>query len=139
MTGTIAETAQSEPAPRRPRATRALLVTVLGIHAAAAVGQPFLAGAYLSGNVDAIDVHSVSGFMLSLVCLVQLVVAVLFWRPGGGPLWPVWATAVLFLAESVQIGMGFVRALAVHVPLGVAIVGAAVAMFWWSLVWRPAR
>lgn len=145
MTGTIPETAPpaSEPDPdpdrrNKPRVTRVLLIVVLGIHALAAAGQPFLAGAYLSGDVDAIDVHSVSGSMLVLVSLVQFVIAVLFWRPGRGPLWPALATAALFFAEIMQVAVGYVRVLAVHVPLGVAIVGAAVAMFWWSLVWRPA-
>lgn len=133
MTGTI-----PQAAPTTPTRTWMLLVIVLGLHAVSAAAQPMLAGAYLSGSVDAIDLHSIAGSSLVLVSLVQGVLAVLFWRRGGGPGWPALATVALLLAESVQLAMGYVRILAVHVPLGVAIVGTAVAMFWWSLLWRPA-
>jgi hypothetical protein len=124
---------------RRPRVTRALLIAVLGVHAAAAAAQPFLAGAYLSGQFDAIEIHGINGSLLAGWSILQIVVAVLFWRPGHGPGWPALATLVLFLAEGAQTGTGYTGQLGIHVPVGVAIVGGTVAMFIWSLVWRPKR
>jgi hypothetical protein len=45
------------------------------------------------------------------------------------------ATVLVFLAEGFQIGMGHSRQLDLHVPLGVAIVVAAVLLAAW--VWTP--
>jgi hypothetical protein len=42
---------------------------------------------------------------------------------------------LVFLAEGFQIGMGYSRQLHLHVPLGVAIVVAAVLLAAW--VWTP--
>lgn len=122
---------------RRPRVTRLLLILVLFVHAVLAAAQPVLAGFYLDGEFDAIGVHGIIGSTLSGWVMVQLVVAVLFWRPGHGPWWPAVATVALLFLEGVQVGMGYLGELAVHIPLGVAIVGGTVAMFVWSLVWRP--
>lgn len=132
-----ATAAPDEQRWRRPRVTRVLLILVLFVHAALAVAQPLLAGMYLNGEFDAIGVHGIVGSALSGWVMVQLLVAVLFWRPGRGPWWPALATAALLFLEGLQLGMGYSGQLAVHIPLGVAIVGGTVAMFVWSLVWRP--
>ena len=110
---------------------------VLLLHTAAVVAQPLLAGRYLSGDVDAMGAHSLNGTMLPLLSMLQIVAAVLFWRPGRGPFWPIPASVALFVAEGVQIGMGYSRTLGVHIPLGVAIVTTTVGLFVWSLAWRP--
>lgn len=124
--------------PGGPRSTRWLLVVVVLLHAAAAVAQPLLAGRYFSGDVDSMSTHSLNGtILLPTLCLVQFVAAVLFWRPGRGPGWPILVTVVLFLAEGLQIGMGYSRTLDVHIPLGVGIVSTCIGMAVWSLVWRP--
>ena len=70
--------------------------------------------------------------------MIQFAAAVLFWRPGRGPGWPALATAALFFAEGMQIGMGYTRVLAIHVPLGVAIVASLLALSVWVVRWRPA-
>lgn len=134
-----ATTAPAPPnrAERRPKVTRVLLIFVLFVHAVVAVAQPVSAGVYLNGEFDAIGIHGILGSALSAWVMVQLAVALLFWRPGHGPWWPAAATAVLFLLEGLQVGMGYTGQLAIHIPLGVAIVGGTVAMFVWSLVWRP--
>jgi hypothetical protein len=56
--------------------------------------------------------------------------------PGGGRPWPLAALLTLWWAAAIQLGMGYARVLAVHVPLGVTVVGAAVALAVWS--WTPA-
>jgi hypothetical protein len=45
------------------------------------------------------------------------------WRTGRGPGWLVLAGVVLLLAVVVQAGAGYNHQLALHVPLGVAILG----------------
>jgi len=123
--------------PGRPRATRWVLLAVIVVHTIVAAAQPVLAGSYFEGNVDAITTHGSIGSLLPLLSMIQFGAAVLFWRPGHGPWWPVVATAGVFLAEGLQIGLGFSRALAIHIPLGVAIVSALVVLSIWALRWRP--
>lgn len=120
-----------------PKLIRTFFSGVLGVHALLAVAQPFLAGMFLSGLVDAIQVHRVIGTSLPVFGLLQIVAAVLLWRPGRGPLWPLQISAVVFFAEGVQVVLGYAGALSMHLPLGVAIVGGTVAMFIWSVAWRP--
>lgn len=138
MTSSYSPAEATVGSQRWPRATRALLIVVLFVHAGFAAAQPFFAGAFLSGSVDAIAVHSIIGNTLPGWCILQIPVTALFWWPGRGPWWPLLATVVLFVAESVQLGTGYAGALAAHIPLGVAIVATTVVMFVWSLVWRPA-
>jgi len=127
------------PRPRlRTRATWWALAVVLGIHTVQVVGQPIFAGSLLAGNADAITFHEVGGELVHLTCFVQVVVTILFWRPGRGPGWPALATLGLVVAEGAQIGFGEQHVLAVHVPLGVAIVGSVVAFFVWAIRWRIA-
>ena len=109
------------------------------LHTMAAWAQPVLAGSYFEGNVDSIVAHGLNGSVLPLFAMIQFVAAVLFWRPGRGPGWPVLVTAGLFLAEGIQIGMGYSRALAIHIPLGVAIVATLLALSVWIIRWRPDR
>lgn len=97
------------------------------LHTIAVAAQPMLAGAYLSGEVDAIDLHRGNALSVVFYLAAALVVAaVLNWRPGGGRGWPALAAAGLLSAETLQIVVGFERQLAVHIPLGVAIVTLSV-------------
>jgi len=52
-----------------------------------------------------------------------------------GRLWVLPAVLVLYLAIGLQVGMGYSRVLAVHVPLGVALVTAVALLTIW--VWSP--
>lgn len=113
-----------------------LFRTVVTCEAALALGQAVLAGSFLSGHYGALDLHALNATATGLTAVAQTVAALLLWRPGGGPGWPAAATAVLFGAEAGQIAMGYRRVLAVHVPLGVAIVACTLLMLVWA--WRPA-
>jgi hypothetical protein len=114
--------------------TLLLFRTVVTVEAVLGVLQPFLAGGFLSGNYGMLDLHALNASAVGIVCLLQIVAAVLLWRPGGGPAWPAQASAALFLAEGMQIGLGYARNLAIHVPLGTAIVACLIMMLVWS--WR---
>lgn len=131
--------APSPPAPtppqRRPRVSLWLLRSVLTVHLVAVVGQPVLAGLFLTGDVEAIAVHGLVGSVLGLVTIVAAAVSVGYVTAGRGRLWVLPVLVALFLAEGVQIGFGYARTLQWHIPLGVAIVTAAVLLAAWA--WSP--
>lgn len=120
---------------RRPRLSLWSLRLATTVHLVMVLAQPVLAGLFLTGDVDAIEVHGVVGSVLAAVSLV-LIGLTLVYVFRRGRLWVLPVAAVLFVAVGLQIGLGYSRALAVHVPLGVAIVAASVLLAVW--VWSPA-
>ena len=117
---------RDRPAPvgvRRPGLARAMRV-VLWLLAVSLLAQVIFAGLFLDGHDAWRDWHAANGMvLLPLLALVQVVLAVVVWRPGRGPGWPAIASVGLLVAILLQIAMGQAGLLAVHVPLGVAIVG----------------
>lgn len=120
---------------RRPRATLWTLRFLLTGHLVAVLAQPVLAGRYLTGDVDAIKAHGLIGSLMALGAMVLIAGALAYVVGGRGRLWVLPVMVLLFLAEGFQIGMGYSRQLHLHVPLGVAIVVAAVLLAAW--VWTP--
>jgi hypothetical protein len=110
-----------------PPAARPLRVVVL-LHAALILTQAAFAGQFLGGDGGWVRVHEANAGIIHLTAFVQLVLAILVWRPGRGPGWPALASLALLLAEELQMGFGYARILALHVPLGVAIFGLTVAI-----------
>ena len=106
---------------------RPLRVIVL-LHATLVLAQAAFAGQFLAGHAAWLRVHETNAGIIHLVAFVQLVAAILVWRPGRGPGWPALASLTLLLAEEFQLGFGYARLLALHVPLGVAIFGLTVVM-----------
>jgi hypothetical protein len=109
------------------------------LHAALTIVQAVAAGGILQASTVGLVVHQAGAGLLWLVSLVQVPVAALAWRPGGLPAWPIGVSAGLVVAETAQVAVGATGVLAVHVPLGVAIVGAAVCLAAWVLRARPRR
>jgi hypothetical protein len=104
--------------------TARALHVVLWLLAVLVFAQAVFAGLFLDGNASWRDWYATNGMLLlPLLALVEVVLAVLVWRPGGGPGWIALASVGLLLAIFIQIGMGQTSQLAVHVPLGVAILG----------------
>ncbi|GHE05477.1 hypothetical protein GCM10010339_41470 [Streptomyces alanosinicus] len=114
----------------------ALFRALVTCEAALAVGQAVLAGSFLSGHYGALDLHALNAMATGLTAVAMVVAALLLWRPGGGPVWPALTGFTLFGAEAGQIAMGYGRVLAIHVPLGVAIIACTFLMLVWA--WRPA-
>ncbi|MGH8933429.1 MAG: hypothetical protein ACRDZO_23030 [Egibacteraceae bacterium] len=105
------------------------LRAVVGLQAALVFAQAILAGQFLSGNAGALSLHEMNGTeIITLVVLLQLVLAILVWRPGRGPIWPAALSAVLVPAVIFPLEFGFQGRLAFHIPLGVAIFGAVLFM-----------
>jgi len=129
----------SEIAGRPPRVARpwafwpmrvvALIETVL------IFDQAIYAGRFLSGDFPSLHVHRENATYTGLVLLVELVTAIVLRWPGRGPIWPIFFTLGMFGLIALQIIAGFARLLAIHVPLGVALIVATVLMLVW--VWRP--
>ena len=120
---------------RRPRVSLWTLRFLLTGHLVAVLGQPILAGRYLTGDVDALAVHGLVGSLMALVAMSLIAGALAYVIGGRGQLWVLPVMVLLFLAEGIQIGAGHSRALELHVPLGVVIVVAAVLLAAW--VWTP--
>ncbi|MBG0832077.1 hypothetical protein HS041_30700 [Planomonospora sp. ID67723] len=91
------------------------------------------AGQAVNGDQALADTHVWAGMVVHLIALLQIVAAVLVWRPGRGAGWPALASLGLFL-----IGMGqhFTwEMLGTHVPSGLTLFGLTVAVLVWS--WSP--
>ena len=110
-----------------PTAARPLRVVVL-LHTALVLAQAAFAGQFLAGDGAWVRVHEANAGIIQMAAFFQLVLAILVWRPGRGPGWPALASLALLLAEELQMGFGYARILALHVPLGVAIFGLTVAI-----------
>jgi hypothetical protein len=108
---------------------------LLLLNATLAVAQPVMAGSYLGGNFDIIGAHGLNGSMVLGATFLSGIVAIAY-AVLRGPVWPVPVLVLLWFAEAIQLGLGYSRNLAVHIPLGVAIVGIAVALGAWA--WTPA-
>ncbi len=103
------------PALRLGAAVQAVLVVL----------QASLAGLSLTGSREALVWHERIGTeYLTLLGLIVLLLAVLNWRPGRGPVWPALVALVAMLALLLQIETGFSRTLGLHLPSGVLIFGA---------------
>jgi hypothetical protein len=136
MTSVLAKPHPPEPSslPRRPRlfrTSRVALRLFASLHALLALSQAFSIGQYLNGNYALLHVHAIAASVLMLFAAALGVVGVLYAVAGGR----IWVGAVCFLfyfSEGVQTGMGYTRQLGVHIPLGVAIVTAALLVCGWS-------
>ncbi len=107
---------------------------VITLHGLEVFAQAVLAGRFLAGDFDMVQLHAVNGIIAVSVGYLNIVAAILYWRPGGGPAWPMYAAVGLSVAETVQTFLGFARVIGLHVPLGVAvIVGTTLLAVW---VWR---
>jgi hypothetical protein len=114
-----------------------LFRVVVVLHAAMTITQAVAAGGILQASAVGLAVHQAVGGTVLLVAFVQVPLAVLAWRPGRLPAWPVGVSAALVVVEVAQVALGATGVLAVHVPLGVAIVGAAVTLAVWAVRVRP--
>ncbi|HEY3507955.1 MULTISPECIES: hypothetical protein [Kribbella] len=103
---------------------------VAGLHAVAICLQPVFAGIYLNGSPAGLRMHEPTGHALVFIGLAQLLAATFWWRSGGR--WVAPAVSLLITAgEVVQVTVGYSRQLAIHIPLGVALVASTVAFAFW--------
>lgn len=98
------------------------------LHGVLVLVQVGAAGALLDAVDTALAWHGGVGGSLILVAMVQTVLAVPAAWPGGLPAWPGAVSAALVVADVAQVAIGHGGYLAVHVPLGIAIVAAQLAV-----------
>ena len=115
----------------------AALRLVAATHAIAICLQPVVAGVYLNGSGGALRIHEPVGMAVATIAIVQLLVATIWWRSGGRLLAPA-VTLLITLGEGFQVAMGYTRQLAIHIPLGIALVASAVAFAVWTTRQRVA-
>ncbi|MEV4244630.1 hypothetical protein AB0J63_14590 [Streptosporangium canum] len=107
-----------------------ILVTA---QAVALVVAASFAGQAVQGGEDLAETHVMVGMVVHLIALLQIVAAVLVWRPGRGAGWPALASLGLLL---VGMGQHFSwEMLGTHVPSGLALFGLTVAVLIWA--WSP--
>ncbi|SCF37182.1 hypothetical protein [Micromonospora mirobrigensis] len=70
--------------------------------------------------------HSVGARVMYAASMLYLLAAVLAWKPGGGPVRPVWQAGGFLALASVQVVLGIAHVPAVHLPLGVLMFGLSV-------------
>jgi hypothetical protein len=112
-----------------------LLRIVVTVHALGVFAQPVLAGQFLSGYFDFVEIHGRVGELVEVVGLIQVLIAILVRWPGRGPSWPIWVSLAVVLAEVPQVFLGYTGALALHVPLGVLLFAAMLLLL--IRLWRP--
>jgi hypothetical protein len=130
---------ESEVEVPGPRRTLVVLRVVAALHALDMILQPMLAGMYLSGQVDALTLHSINGDTVAALGLIQLGAAIAFvWR-GKGRSWALWATLGVVLAEELQVQFGYAGLIAVHIPLGVSVISLQILLTVWLFRAEAAR
>ncbi|TDC86955.1 hypothetical protein E1292_47235 [Nonomuraea deserti] len=102
------------------------------VNTASVLAQGVTAGQLMSG-ADA-GLHGTGSLVVHVLGLVQLIVAVLVWRPGRGAGWPALASLAILLLGFVQSMLGGSGAVAMHVPLAMGLLGLSVWLVVWS--WR---
>ncbi|MFD4636926.1 hypothetical protein ACFWN2_06400 [Lentzea sp. NPDC058436] len=100
------------------------------------MAQPVLAGQLLAGVYPSLLLHSTNANVIAGAAFAVLVSAVIFRVVGGGPGWPITASAVEFGVITLQVTAGHLRWMVLHVPLGVAFVALSVVLA--TVAWRTA-
>lgn len=84
--------------------------------------QAVSAGLLLSTEYGEI-LHSAGARVMYGASMLYLLAAILAWRPGGGPVRPVWYASGFLVLASVQVAAGVAHVPSVHMPLGVLMFG----------------
>ena len=96
--------------------------------------QAVFAGQFLGGSYPSLATHRENATYAGIAVVVAALAAIPIRWPGRGPWWPLAATFGLFGLIALQIVLGFLRLLEIHIPLGVSIIVLAVLLVCWA--WR---
>jgi hypothetical protein len=111
-----------------------LLRVLVLLHTLIVLAQAASAGTFLDGEPSALRLHQLTGTsVITIVSVLQLIVAVLCWRRHQRAAWFALAAFGLFVADMIQIGLGFTDRLVLHVPVGVAIFGVSLTLLFASV------
>lgn len=118
----------------RGRWALSVLRGITAVHVVAIFAQPVFAGRFLIGDYDMLSLHALGADVVFYLGLAQPAAALVL-ALRGGPRWPVLASLGLLAGETGQYFAGLAGALELHLPLGVALITAAVLVL--IAVWRP--
>lgn len=139
--GAVVEGAAAAGAAVRGGRAWTVSMTAFGVLASvevlAILSQAATAGQFLGGDSAMRAMHGSGAMVVVGIALIQLIAAVLVWRPGHGKWWPAVVSLVLLLGGFVQTAVGESGNVAVHIPLGVALLGIAVWLASWA--WSARR
>lgn len=108
--------------PRKRRWPTGLFRLTTTAAAVLAFNQAVYAGQFLSGSYGALRLHR-DGSTYTMAVIAATVVAAVLWRTvGRGPTWPIPATIALAALTALQTFLGYRLVIAVHIPLGVAVI-----------------
>jgi hypothetical protein len=105
---------------------------------AALLSQALLAGLALSGSTTALDAHMAVGAAAVILSVVQATLAFL-WIRAGAPGWPLAVSLGSLAAEILQMASGRLQLFVLHLPLGVALFGSALALAIYVYRWLPGQ
>lgn len=91
-------------------------------------GQAVLAGQFFSGSYRALGWHGTGGTVADVILFAAVVIGALLRWHAKGPIWPFWAALGLLVLNQAQNAAGAARLINLHIPLGVAMLGVAVAV-----------
>lgn len=94
---------------------------VVTVHLLAVFAQSVLAGRFLSGDYDSLQLHLINGMVILGLAVAQFVAGAVL-RRAGGPVWPQRAAIRVLVVEALQFSFGYERITALHVPLGVMLI-----------------
>lgn len=110
-----------------------VLRTAMIVNVLAMLAQAEFAGEFLSGSEQALKMHLLGARFLVMWGVVLLTFTIALRTKRACPLWIVFSSAGILLAEIVEFTLGHFHNLAWHVPLGVAIFGGAVRQLIWVM------
>lgn len=110
----------------------------LSVAAVLLFNQSVFAGQFLGGSYPSLATHRENATYAGIAVLAAGFAAIAIRWPGKGPWWPIAATFGLFGLIALQIVLGFLRLLEIHIPLGVSIIVLAVLLLCWAWRKRPA-
>ncbi|MCX4091262.1 hypothetical protein [Nocardia sp. alder85J] len=100
-----------------------LLRALTAVVALDGFAQAVFAGRLLAGSYDGLDAHALNAIVLAVGILTETICFALAWRFGSGTARPVFVGLGLIVLTAVQMTTGFRAILAVHVPVGVLLIG----------------
>ncbi|MDP4511528.1 hypothetical protein Q9G87_57045 [Nonomuraea sp. G32] len=118
-----------------PRFFPTMRITVT-LQALALLIQSITAG-FLLASPDGRMLHGLTALVVVFTGAIQLLVAILVWRPGGGPPRFIINSAFLLVLSMAEAAIGEAHAPELHVPLGVLLFGGSIVLL--SQVWSQGR
>lgn len=124
------------PVPRLGGPLQTILASVSTLQVALVLTQAILAGIGLDGGGLGAALHEGNSTVIAVVAVVQLITALLWWRPGRGKGRAPLLAAGLLAAVMMQMMIGRSGLLSVHIPLGIGILLGSLWLLRIALPWR---